>query len=128
MKLLTKSPDGGKDSGVTAYFLFESKRFGSIAILRFDKGTREAFHSHAFNALTWWLKGSVTEEHVDGSSVRWYPSIKPKLTKKDCFHKIIADEVTWAFTVRGPWQDTWLEYKNSKTITLTHGRIVKSVE
>lgn len=124
MKIFDKSPDGGEKSGVTAYFLFESKRFGSVAFLRFNKGTREAFHSHAFNALTWWLRGSVTEEHVDGRSIKWYPSFKPKYTAIDCFHKIVADDVTWALTLRGPWKDTWQEQRAGVTVTLTHGRNV----
>lgn len=122
MKFFQKSPDGGKDSGVTAYFLFESKRFGSVAFLRFNKGTREAFHSHAFNAFTWWIKGSVTEEHLTKEPIKWYPSFKPKFTSRGCFHKIVADEVTWAFTIRGPWKDTWQESRNGELVTLTHGR------
>ncbi len=123
MKLFTKSHDGGKDSGVTGYWLIEWKGLFSIVLLRFSKGSREAFHSHAFNALTWWLKGSVTEEFKDGGSKRWSPSFKPKYTPKDCFHKIIADEVTWALSFRGPWSKTWQETKNGETYTLTHGRI-----
>lgn len=124
MKILSKAPDGGKESGVSAYYLFESKRFGSVALLRFNKGSREAFHSHAFNALTWWLHGSVTEEHLTGETKRWYPSFKPKFTGVNCFHKIIADETTWAFTIRGPWKKTWQESRNGEKITLTHGRKV----
>ena len=123
MKILCSAPDGGDNSGVKAYFLFESKRFGSVALLRFDKGTREAFHSHAFNALTWWLRGSVTERHVDGSVCGWKPSVKPKLTKRSCFHRVEAHETTWALTLRGPWCDTWLELRRGETVTLTHGRV-----
>lgn len=124
MRIFEKSPDGGKNSGVTAYFLFESKRFGSVALLRFNKGTREAFHSHAFNALTWWLTGSVTEVIFCGESRKWFPSFKPKLTKRDCFHKIVAEEVTWALTIRGHWCDNWQEHREGETFTLTHGRKV----
>lgn len=123
MKIMCSAPDGGTNSGVKAYFLFESKRIGSVALLRFEKGTREAFHSHAFNALTWWLRGSVTERHVDGRARNWRPSIKPKLTKRSCFHRVEAREVTWALTLRGPWHDTWLEQRHGRTVTLTHGRV-----
>lgn len=123
MKLFQSAPDGGKSSGVTAYFLFESKRFGSIALLRFSKGSREAFHSHAFNALTWWLKGRVTEHHVSGASMEWKPSIKPKLTRRSCFHKVQAHETTWCLTVRGPWVDQWKEKRGDEVVTLTHGRV-----
>jgi quercetin dioxygenase-like cupin family protein len=56
-----KKPDGGKESGVTGYFLIEWKPLFSIGLLHFKRGSREAFHSHAFNAVTFWLKGEVTE-------------------------------------------------------------------
>ena len=124
MKLFKKADDGGKNSGVTGYFLFESKRFGSVAILRFNKGSREAFHSHAFNALTWWLKGKATEIHMNRAVCEWRPSFKPKYTPVGCFHKIIANETVWALTIRGPWKDTWQECRDGEVVTLTHGRKV----
>jgi hypothetical protein len=36
-RLFYKKPDGGKDSGVTAYFLIEWKILFSIGILHFKK-------------------------------------------------------------------------------------------
>ena len=129
-RLFYVKPDGGKDSGVTAYFLIEWKVLFSIGILHFKEGTREAYHNHAFNALTWWLNGSVLERHYSDSETTLYslptkkfkPSLKPKITKRDCFHKVIANKDTWALTFRGPWRDTWNEFKQNKLITLTHGR------
>ena len=57
-------PDGGKDSGVTGYFLIEWKWLFSIAILKFEEGSREAYHSHAFNAYTWWISGKVMKVYI----------------------------------------------------------------
>lgn len=124
-------PDGGKDSGVTGYFLIEWKILFSIAILRFNIGSREAYHNHAFNALTWWLKGSVTEQkyawtYKDLSWVsytKYNPSFKPKFTPRDNCHRIIAHETSYALTFRGPWLDYWYEIKNGCRTYLTHGRI-----
>ena len=125
MKLFHKSHDGGKNSGVTGYWLIEWKSGFSIVVLRFSKGTREAFHSHAFNALTWWLKGSVTEAFPDtAETIKWRPSIFPKFTPKHNIHKIIADDVSWAISFRGPWDRTWKEQENGIQTTLTHGRLV----
>ena len=115
-------PDGGKDSGVTAYFLIEWKILFSIGILHFKEGTREAFHSHAFNALTWWFTGSVTEQKKEGTTKDFKPSIKPKYTSRDNCHKVLAHRSTLALTFRGPWQDTWKEYRKDICVTLTHGR------
>lgn len=135
-RLFYKKPDGGKDSGVTGYFLIEWKILFSIGILHFKKGTREAYHTHAFNALTWWLKGSVTEARLSASFngndelleqsediVKDYKSsIIPKYTSRNNFHKVISHKDTWALTFRGRWVDMWYEFKDNKLITLTHGR------
>lgn len=43
-----KKFDGGKESGVVGYFLLEWKKVFSIGLLRFSKGSRENYHSHAF--------------------------------------------------------------------------------
>lgn len=117
-------PDGGLDSGVTGYFLIEWKLFFSIGILHFRNGTREAFHSHAFNAITFWLKGRVTEIKYNGASKDFSAGFKPKYTPRTNWHKIHAHEDVYALTFRGPWVDVWYEFKNGKTVTLTHGRKV----
>jgi hypothetical protein len=124
MKLLNKSLDGGPESPVTAYFLFEIKSFGSVALLKFNPGTREAHHTHAFNAFTWFLLGDMVEETLDGCLNRYKRSLLPKFTSKNLAHRVIALKTSWCFTIRGPWVDTWTEYKNGKKITLTHGRKV----
>lgn len=126
MKILFKASDGGKDSGVTGYWLIEWKSMFSIVLLRFSKGSREAFHSHAFNALTWWLKGRAVEHFEDNSPPKtWTPSIKPKYTPRRCFHKIFAEDVTWALSIRGPWEKTWFEKRNNTYMTLSQGRRVE---
>lgn len=130
-RLFYTKPDGGNDSGVTAYFLIEWKILFSIGILKFNEGSREAYHSHAFNALTWWICGMATEsrlveEHVwmRYSWTNYKRSWKPKHTTRDNLHKVVAHTKSWAFTIRGPWEDTWYEYKNGEKITLTHRRKV----
>lgn len=122
MKFFKRSHDGGKDSGVEGLFLVEIKSLFSIVLLSFNKGSREAYHSHAFNALTWWVRGSVVEYHVDGREIEWTPSIIPKLTRKNCFHKIYALRKSYAISFRGPWDKTWQEKRNNEIVTLTHGR------
>jgi hypothetical protein len=119
-----KKFDGGKESGVTGYFLIEWKRFFSIGILHFKQGSRENYHSHAFNALTWFLKGTVTEEKYTGEKKDFGPSIWPKSTPRTNIHRVVSHSDTWALTFRGPWEDVWYEYrpKDGKLIYLTHGR------
>jgi hypothetical protein len=120
-----KKFDGGKESGVTGYFLIEWKKLFSIGLLHFKEGSREAYHSHSFNAITWFIKGNVTEQHLDGRTKEFAASFKPKFTSRSCFHKVFAHNSTWALTFRGPWVDVWNEYrpKENRMVSLTHGRI-----
>lgn len=139
MKLFTKMKDGGPESPVTAYVLIEYKPLFSIMFLKFRKGTREEYHTHAFNALTLFIVGKMFEERLhlginnDYFKIvkRYKKSIFPKITTKDNLHRITAKKDSWCFTIRGPWVNTWYEYNeltNTKTY-LTHGRkIIKIYE
>ena len=137
MRFFEKSHDGGKDSSVTAYFLVEIKSLFSIAILRFDGGSRRNFHNHAFDALTWFISGNMLEERVtfDGSSkvtryTQYKRSFLPKITKRDNLHRVLARDRSWAFTIRGPWSKTWMEYDpvSDTMITMANGRVVVKEE
>jgi len=130
-RIFFKKHDGGKESGVTGYMLIEWKPLFSIGFLHFKEGSREAYHTHAFNALTWWLKGAITEERLveDVAHFRLLPTRKEftpsttvKFTSRDNLHKVIAHKSSWAFTLRGPWKDTWQEKRPDGWVTLTHGR------
>lgn len=121
-RIFYKKPDGGQESGVTGYFLIEWKSLFSIGILHFKKGSREAFHSHAFNALTFWLKGKVTEVKPDNAQQNFSSGLRPKFTPRSNVHKVVAHEDTYALTFRGPWLDYWFELKNNEQVFLTHGR------
>jgi hypothetical protein len=134
MILFSKRKDGGKESTVDAYFLFEIKNFMSVALLKFNKGTRENYHSHAFNALTWFLFGDMVEERiVDGKLVKtnYSFSLKPKYTPKDNLHKVFANKTSYALTIRGKWQKDWIEYNENEdtTYVLESGRkIIKEIK
>ena len=124
MKFFFKRKDGGANSTVTGYWLIECKSLFSIVLLRFDKGSREAYHSHAFNAVTWFLSGLVREkDRVKGNKL-WKASLTPKYTPRSCLHKVVGIKPAWAISFRGPWKKTWEEYlpKTGQTYTLTHGR------
>ena len=128
MRTLEKAKDGGSESHVDAYFLIEKKNLFSIALLKFNPGGRGVFHTHAFNALTWFLKGNLVEEDVDGDIYVYKRKIFPKYTPKSKNHIVKSVGTSWCFTIRGPWDKTWKEHDPimDKTTTLTHGRkIVK---
>lgn len=128
MKILFKAKDGGPESLVTGYWLFESKRLGSIVLLRFDQGSREAYHTHAFNALSWVLRGKLREVlHGTEQEVNYTSSVKPILTPRARFHRVFGEaRRTWVLSFRGPWVPYWREYLPSlnKYTRLSNGRVV----
>lgn len=128
-RLFTKTKDGGPESHVWAYWLLGWKGLFSVVLLRFEDGSRNAFHSHAFNSCSWLLSGELEEHRLRGTGNQvfvWTPSLWPIITKRETFHKVTSFGRSWVLSFRGPWSDTWQEYdpKAFKYTTLTHGRKV----
>lgn len=121
MKLLTSMKDGGPESTVTGYWLIEAKSLVSILVLKFDGKSREAFHNHAFNCVSWVLRGKLIETMLDGRVREYKPSFIPFITTRKDFHKVDSDGTTFVLTFRGPWTKTWNEFTD-KFITLGSGR------
>lgn len=140
MKLFKLAKDGGPQSRVSGFFIIEIKSLFSIVLLRFSDGARDAYHTHAFNAWSWVLKGHLIEMVLKREirldrypSMRYFterndyfPSWRWIKTPRECMHKVISEGTTWAITFRGPWSDTWHEYLPQENVglTLTHGREV----
>lgn len=134
MKFLQITKDGGAESTVWAHWLIEIKGLFSIALLRFEDGTRDAYHSHAFDCVSWVLRGVLLEDriefHANGSSHDVHlhePSLRPIVTRRSTFHKVYSFGRTWVLTFRGPWSKTWREavpdgVGGYAERTLTHGR------
>lgn len=125
MRLLWNDKDGGPKSRGWVWG-FESKLFGSVLLLLFRRGTRDAYHSHAFNSISWVLSGGLHEELYPSEMQNLYlPSWRPVYTYRTTKHKVsgLVDR-TWVLTFRGPWVDRWSEYLpgENRHITLTHGR------
>lgn len=123
-----KRKDGGPKSHVWGFFFVEWKKLFSIVLLKFEHGTREAYHSHAFNSVSWLLKGQLIETRKDSiwsASKRtvFNPSLKPIVTTRDNFHQVYSVGTSWVLSFRGPWADNWKEItEDGSEITLTHGR------
>lgn len=126
MKLFKYMRDGGPESKVTGFWLAEIKSLFSAALLHFYNGSREAYHSHAFNSISWVLKGELNENMFNGTVNVYKPGLKAIVTRRNDLHKVVSVGDTWVLTFRGPWAKTWKEFlpKENKFITLTHGRKV----
>lgn len=124
MKLLKMMKDGGNESTVTGYWLIEAKSLFSICLLRFEGASREAYHSHAFNCLSWVVRGKLSEQFLSGTRREHCASLKPFVTTRQDFHKVSSDGDSWVLTFRGPWARSWKEYipASNEVVTLTEGR------
>lgn len=124
MKFLKRGKDGGPKSTVTGYWLAEIKSLFSAVVLKFEDGSRDEYHDHAFNSISWVLGGSLIERHLDGKVEIHKPSWLPVITRRDTFHNVVSQGTTWVFSIRGPWAKTWREWdpKSGFFTMLSHGR------
>jgi len=123
MKLLTYGKDGGAHSTVWGFWFVEAKRACSVVLLRFENGTRDAHHDHAFNSVSWLLKGRLVERHLNGRVQIHRPNLWPIVTKRSTFHQVESVGRSWVLSFRGPWSSTWHEHtKEEGVYTLSSGR------
>lgn len=133
------SKDGGPESRVRMWGV-ECKALGSILVLRFEEGTRDAFHTHAFNAWSWVIRGAIVEQTLPAKSEEWDPdprlatwagfgpSWRPIYTDRRRFHRVAGGTYgAWAITIRGPWWSGWREYhpQDGTQTKLGQGRTVR---
>lgn len=125
MKFLWNSHDGGKESNVKMWGV-ESKDHGSVLLLRFGRGSRDAYHTHAFNSVSWLITGGLEEEVLaDDLPQVYFPSLTPIKTYRATFHKVSGlYSSNWVLTFRGPWGRYWKEYRVAvkRLVQLTYGR------
>lgn len=123
-KFFSIAKDGGPQSRVWGFWLFEIKWLGSIAILKFVGESRECYHTHAFNSLSWLLRGRLREEFESKLKLTkvYTPSIFPIITTRSNYHKVSSDGISWVLTFRGPWSNKWKEKTSTEEYYLTHGR------
>ena len=109
MKLMWNRKDGGPESRVYMYGL-ESKRLGSALVLRFENGSRECYHSHAFEAVSWLLTGGLFEHLLDRMHRMHKPSWRPIFTHRKDMHQVVSMGRSWVVSLRGPWSQNWEEF------------------
>ena len=66
LRFLHVGKDGGEYSKVWGLFVVEIKKLFSFVMMCFEDGSREAYHTHAFNSISWVVKGKLVEHHLNG--------------------------------------------------------------
>lgn len=122
-RVLLGRKDGGPDSHVTAYG-FEWKAVGSVLLLRFAPGSRDAYHSHAFGAYSRVLGPGKLYEQITGGPSTYLTNHTWIHTPREREHQVYSYGTTWVLSFRGPWSDTWVDrVPGAAPRTLTHGRV-----
>jgi len=117
----------GKGS-VTQYIVFENKYFCSLIFYKWNTIDQVRFHTHAFSAVAFLLKGwyweKVKFKDITMDNFVNVPLIPRYLPKNYCHAVGHAKPGTMTMVLVGPWQDTWKEYfPDSETwVTYTWGR------
>lgn len=121
------SKDGGPESHVWAYGL-EVKWLCSVLVMRFEDGSRDAYHDHAFDAVSWVVnREGRLQEYLYGSErpdpeCDYTRTAVPIVTPSSRLHRVVSVGRTWVLTFRGPWARTWREVTPEGARVLTHGR------
>ncbi len=127
--VLRVTKDGGPESTVWAHWLFESKRWGSIVLLRFENGSRDAYHSHAFHCVSWLLSGGLVEDRIEpadeATTYTYLPGAYPIITTRENTHKVTSVGRSRVLSFRGPWAARWREITpGDGEVALASGRRV----
>lgn len=102
------------DGYIIAYTLFEHKYLFSIIVYHWKTIKQNRFHSHAFPAVAFLLRGEYEEEVYSRGNIikktvnQW---LKPRWLPRNYTHRILAAKPkTWTVVFTGPWIKHWYEY------------------
>ena len=99
---------------VTQYLIFENKHFLSLIFYRWNTIDQVRFHTHAFGAVAFLLRGWYWEkvlyngiEMTNFVNIPFYPRVLPR----NYTHAIgNAKPGTMTMVITGPWQKYWYEF------------------
>lgn len=114
--LKKKRIDLGEQS-VTELTILEYKKWFSIKLFNFHKseGVQDRFHTHAFNAYSFLLKGDYIEEVLEDNKIVKCLRSRSKVLfiPKDSYHRITRSKGCVTLLVTGPWGETFKELRNT---------------
>lgn len=116
---------------VTRYTLIEIKWLFSIYLHSIETFAQDRFHTHAFNALMWILRGGYTDVIKHGIGPNCPTETKEfragdfRYIPRELNHKLTrAKPGTLSLLVVGPYSTIWTEETDDNTLRiLTRGRV-----
>ncbi len=102
------------EGSVTQYTLFEHKRLFSIIFYKWNTINQIRFHTHAFAAVAFLLKGWYWEKvRYNGIVMTNFVNVPliPRFLPRNYCHAIENSKPgTMTMVITGPWQKTWWEF------------------
>ena len=111
---------------IRRFTIIEIKYVGGIIVNIFNTENQDRFHSHAFHALSWMIKGHYYEDVIVDNETVTKLIEKSRFIPRNYIHKITKSSPNaMSVTFEGPWESTWNEYfDNGRVKTYTWGRRV----
>lgn len=114
MKWFKKSEVALGEGSVTQYIVFEHKKLFSLIFYRWNTIDQVRFHTHAFAAVAFLLKGWYWEQVIFNKIIMQnfvnIPFLPRFLPKNYCHSVQNAKPGTMTMVITGPWQKYWFEY------------------
>lgn len=120
------------EGSVTQYIILENKYFCSLIFYRWNTIKQARFHTHAFGAVAFLLKGWYWEKvrfnDIEMTNFVNVPFVPRYLPKNYCHAIGNAKPGTLTMVITGPWQEYWWEYfpDTNMYVKYTWGRKVVS--
>lgn len=103
------------DQSVTELTILEYKKLFSIKLFKFHKssGKQDRFHTHAFNALSFLIKGDYTEEIIKDNKIMKCRRNRSRILyiPKDSYHRITKSDSCYTLLLTGPWGGEFKELR-----------------
>lgn len=112
---------------IRRFTIIEIKHLFGIIVNVFNTSNQDRFHSHAFHAFSWMVRGSYYEDVIlENGDVITKKIQRSRFIPKNYIHKITKSTPNAiSVTFEGPWGSTWNEYfDNGRIKTYTWGRRV----
>lgn len=128
--LFRKSEVALGSGSVTQYIIFENKYLFSLIFYRWDTIDQVRFHTHAFPAIAFLLKGWYWEKVLfNGIEMTNFVNVPlvPRYLPRNYTHAIgNAKPGSLTMVIAGPWQKYWWEFfpDTKKWVQYTWGRKV----
>jgi hypothetical protein len=106
------------------YTILEIKWLFSIYFHVFNTVEQDRFHTHAFGAWAFLIRGGYEEEFIVSGQIR-KKQVRPgmRFIPKAYNHRLLKSEPnTLSILFAGPWSSTWTEENDRFVRTLTWGR------